>query len=83
MFTRAFKSGNSFAVRIPKELAFVDIAQDVDVERVGNTLVVRLLQTETLGDIGKILSMFSPGFLADGRELHAGNERDWNECADK
>ena len=40
MLTRVFKSGNSLAVRIPKELGFVDAAQDVDVERVGNTLVL-------------------------------------------
>ncbi|MDD2808824.1 AbrB/MazE/SpoVT family DNA-binding domain-containing protein [Rhodoferax sp.] len=41
MLTRVFKSGNSLAVRIPKELAFADGAQDVDIERVGNTLVLR------------------------------------------
>ena len=51
MLTRVFKSGNSLAVRIPKELAFVDCAQDVEVERVGNTLVLRLVEHETLADI--------------------------------
>ena len=78
MLTRVFKSGNSLAVRIPKELGFVNAAQDVDVERVGNTLVLRLVAHDTLGDVGNILSMFSPNFMADGREFHPELERDWD-----
>lgn len=77
MLTRVFKSGNSLAVRIPKELGFVDAAQDVEVERVGNTLVLRLVAQETLADIGEIFAMFSPSFMADGREFHQERERDW------
>jgi len=77
MLTRVFKSGNSLAVRIPKELGFVDSAQDVEVERVGNTLVLRLVAQETLADIGSIFGMFSPGFMAEGREFHEEQERDW------
>jgi len=78
MLTRIFKSGNSLAVRIPKELGFVDGAQDVEVERVGNTLVVRRVAQETLADIENILSMFSSGFMAEGREFHEEQERDWS-----
>lgn len=81
MLTRVFKSGNSLAVRIPKELDFVDAAQDVEVERVGNTLVMRLVAQETLADLGKIVSMFSPQFMADGREFHEERERDWDAPA--
>lgn len=80
MLTRIFKSGNSLAVRIPKELGFVDAAQDVEVERVGNTLVLRLVAQETLADIGEIFAMFSPGFMADGREFHEERERDWRSA---
>jgi antitoxin VapB len=78
MLTKVFKSGNSLAVRIPKELGFVDAAQDVEVERVGNTLVLRLVETETLSDIGKVFSMFSADFMAQGRELHEEHERNWS-----
>lgn len=81
MLTRVFKSGNSMAVRIPKELGFVDAAQDIDVERVGNTLVLRLVEHETLADIGKIFSMFSPNFMSEGREFHEEHERDWGDSA--
>ena len=81
MLTRIFKSGNSLAVRIPKELGFVDAAQDVEVERVGNTLVLRLVKQETLANIGNILAMFSPDFMAGGREFHEERERDWSGAA--
>jgi len=81
MLTRVFKSGNSLAVRIPKELGFVDAAQDIEVERVGNTLVLRLVEHETLADIGKIFSMFSPTFMAKGREFYEERERDWGDVS--
>lgn len=83
MLTRVFKSGNSLAVRIPKELGFVEAAQDVEVERVGNTLVLRLVEEKTLADIGKIFSMFSPGFMAQGREFQEEHERGWGTQPDK
>jgi antitoxin VapB len=78
MLTRVFKSGNSLAVRIPKELAIVDAAQEVEIERVGNTLVVRPVEQRTLAGIGEIFAMFSPDFMAEGREVHEEKERDWS-----
>jgi antitoxin VapB len=77
MLTQVFESGDSLAVLIPKELGFVDAAQDVDIERVGNTLVVRLVAQETIGDLTDILATFQPSFMAEGREFHEGQERDW------
>ncbi len=77
MLTRVFKSGNSLAVRIPKELNFVDAAQDVEVERVGNTLVLRPVAQQTLGNIGDVFAMFSPDFMAQGRDMYEEHERDW------
>ena len=60
---RVSKSGNSLAVHIPKELAFVEGAQDIDMERVGNTLVlrpvVRPVVQVTIGDLTLIRSMLS------------------------
>ena len=77
MLTRIFKSGNSLAVRIPKELVFEGGAQDVDIERLGNTLVLRPVVTETIGDLSDIFAAFPKGFMAEGRELHEQRERDW------
>ncbi len=72
MLTRVFKSGNSLAVRIPKEVAFVEGAQEIDIECVGNTLVLRPVVQAT------ILYLFSPDFMAKGREFHEQGERDWS-----
>jgi antitoxin VapB len=77
MLTKVFKSGNSLAVRIPAELNFVDGAQEIEIEQVGNTLVLRPVVQETLADIGAIFAMFSPTFMEQGREFHPEHERDW------
>ncbi len=77
MLTRVFKSGNSLALRIPKELAFAEAGQDVEIERVGNTLVMRQVPQETLGDLMDVLASFPVSFMAEGRELNEQKERDW------
>ena len=78
MLPRAFKSGNSLAVRIPEELGFVDFAQDLEIELVGNTLVRRRVAQETIGDLSHNLAMFCPDFMAEGREFHEQRDRDWS-----
>lgn len=78
MMTRVFRSGNSLAVRIPKELAIVEASQEVEIERVQNTLVVRPVTQRTLAGIGDVFAMFSPDFMAEGREFHEEQERDWS-----
>jgi antitoxin VapB len=78
MLSRVFKSGNSMAVRIPKELAILSAAQEVEIERVGNTLVVRPLEQQSLQGIGAVFAMFSPDFMAEGREFQTEHERDWS-----
>ena len=47
MLTRVFKSGNSLAVRIPKELAIADALLVVEIERVGKTLIMRQVVQES------------------------------------
>lgn len=78
MLTKVFKSGNSLAVRIPKELAIIEAAQEVEIERVGNTLVVRPLARRTLAGLGAALSEFPADFMADGREFHEQEAREWD-----
>ena len=41
MRTRAFKSGNSQAVRIPAEIAFTDMSTELEITRTGDVLTVR------------------------------------------
>ena len=77
--SRVFKSGNSQAVRIPRELAYDDIGQEVEVERKGDTLLIRPVYRKKLTGIADVFAMFSPDFMADGREFHEQEERDWGD----
>ena len=78
MRTRVFKSGNSLAVRIPKELAIVEASQEIEIEKVGNTLVLRPVVRRKLTGIAEAFAMFTPDFMAEGREFHEQKERDWS-----
>lgn len=80
MLTRVFKSGNSLAVRIPKELANALASQDVEIERVGDTLVLRPVVKRKLTGLAEAFAAFPPGFMAEGREFHEQKERDWNSA---
>lgn len=78
MLTRVFKSGNSLAVRIPKELAIVEASQDVEIEKIGDTLVLRPVVKRKLTGLAEAFAMFTPDFMAKGREFHEQKERDWS-----
>ena len=78
MLTRVFKSGNSLAVRIPKEMAIVEASQDVEIEKVGDTLVLRPVVKRKLTGLAAAFAAFPPGFMAEGREFHEQKDRDWS-----
>ena len=77
MQTKAFKSGNSLAVRIPKDLAIFEPSQDVIIERKGDTLVLRAVERKSLADVMDIFAQFRPDFMKDGRYPQEQDERDW------
>jgi antitoxin VapB len=79
MKTRVIRSGDSWMILIPPELSFFDENQDVEIELVGDTLVLRAAEQETLEDIDKVFAMFSASFMEDGREFHPEQERDWGK----
>ncbi len=82
MQTRIFRSGNSLAVRIPKELAFANTGESVQIERVGSALVIRPLDKQSLADLMDVCALFSSDFMADGRDLTPEVERDLNPNSD-
>jgi antitoxin VapB len=43
--TRAFKSGNSQAIRIPAELAYADMSQEFTITRVGDVITIAPAQS--------------------------------------
>ena len=73
--TRVFRNGNSQAVRIPAELAFVRCDIDVEIERVGNELRIRPVDRPLSGVLEKFAG-FSADFMAGGRGANVESERD-------
>jgi len=77
MLGRAFKSGNSIAVRIPRELGVIEAAGEVEIERVGNTLMIRAAGAGGLDKVMDKFAAFPREFMAGGREPNEERERNW------
>jgi len=77
VLTRVFKSGNSLAVRIPRELAVAAESDEVELERVGNSLVIRPVGGQSLAGLMDAFAAFPAGFMAEGRAPQDQRPRDW------
>jgi antitoxin VapB len=73
--TRAFKNGNSQAIRIPADLAYERTDMDLEIERHGEELRIRPAR-RSLADVLTKFAAFSPDFMKDGREDHTQADRD-------
>lgn len=73
--TRAFKNGNSQAVRIPADLAYERTDIELEVERIGDELRIRPARRSLAGVLSKF-ARFSPEFMAEGRGDQEQAERD-------
>lgn len=73
--TRAFKNGNSQAVRIPADLAFDRTDMELEVERIGDEIRIRPARRSLCGVLTKF-ARFSTDFMADGRDEQEQSERD-------
>ena len=58
--TRAFKSGNSQAVRIPAELAYEDISVDLDITRQGDVIVIQPARPSMKSIVAALRAMPKP-----------------------
>jgi antitoxin VapB len=76
MRSRAFRSGNSLAVRIPKDLGAIETPGDIEIERVGDALVIRPVRGRSLDGVLRKFAAFPPGFLTEGRGEHEERERE-------
>jgi antitoxin VapB len=63
--TKLFMSGNSQAVRIPREFQLE--GDEVEIQRRGNTLVIRP-KKQTWKPLTDSLAMFTDDFMEDGRQ---------------
>jgi len=73
--TRAFRNGNSQAVRIPADLAYPRSDLELEIERHGDELRIRPVRPSLAGVMAKFAG-FSPDFLAEGRDSHEQAERE-------
>jgi antitoxin VapB len=64
--TRAFKNGNSQAVRIPADMAYANTDAPLEIERVGNEIRIRPARRSLAGVLDKF-AKFSKDFMAQGR----------------
>lgn len=71
MLTRIFKSGNSQAVRIAKDLNFDSNIQEVEIERKNDTLMIRPRHQRSLAGLMDRFSAFPADFMIEGREFHS------------
>ncbi len=58
--TRAFKSGNSQAVRIPAELAYGDMAAELVITRVGDVITIHPARTGLAQVVAALRAMPRP-----------------------
>lgn len=70
---KVFKSGNSQAIRIPREFQFV--VDEVEMFKRNNELVIRE-KPKNLGGAFKLLAAFSEDFFKEGRDDSAPQKRE-------
>jgi antitoxin VapB len=75
--TRIFKSGNSLAVRIPKDMTPAEIPDEASIEWKHGVWTIRPLHRRSLAGLMDRFKAFSPDFMAGGREFNEQQERDW------
>jgi len=73
--TKIFKNGNSQAVRIPAELAYERSDMDVEIERIGDRIVIRPARRR-LDRVMVKFAQFSPDFMTEGRGENQEAQRD-------
>ncbi len=75
--TRAFKSGNSQAVRIPAEIAYDDVSVDLTITRYGDTIVIQPARPSLQEMVAALRAMPKPPEV-EVREPIEMPERDWD-----
>ncbi len=73
MLTKVFQSGNSQAVRLPKEFRF-DVSE-VEIFRRGEEIILRPKE-KNMAQAFKLLTQMPDDFMQDGRENKSPQERE-------
>jgi antitoxin VapB len=75
--TRAFRSGNSQAVRIPAELAYADMSIDLRITRMGDVITIFPARGSLKDYIAALRAMPKPPPLEPREPIDVPN-RDWD-----
>jgi antitoxin VapB len=75
--TRAFKSGNSQAVRIPAEIAYADISQELTITRHGDVITIYPARPSMAETIALLSAMPKPPPM-EPIERTEMRESDWD-----
>ncbi|HZV65547.1 MAG TPA: type II toxin-antitoxin system VapB family antitoxin [Telluria sp.] len=73
--TKAFRNGNSQAIRIPSELAYERTDIELEIERVGEEIRIRPARRPLAGVLKKF-AKFGPDFMAGGRGDQEQSDRE-------
>jgi antitoxin VapB len=73
--TKAFRNGNSQAVRIPADLAYDSTEVELEIERVGDEIRIRPARRPLTGVLKKF-AKFGADFMVDGRGEQEQKERE-------
>ena len=73
--TKAFRNGNSQAVRIPSELAYASTDVVLEIERIGDEIRIRPAR-RSLSGVLKKFAKFGPDFMAEGRGDQEQDDRE-------
>jgi antitoxin VapB len=76
--TRIFKSGNSLAVRIPKDMMPAEVPEDAEINYSGGVWTIRPIYKRKLTGLAEKFGTFSPGFMSEGREPQEQELYDWD-----
>lgn len=67
--TRAFKSGNSQAVRIPAELAYAETEVDLEIARLGDVITIYPARTSLKDVVADLRRMPKPARIEKRRPI--------------
>ena len=73
--TKAFKNGNSQAVRIPSDIAYDRTDIELEIERQGDEIRIRPARRSLSGVLNKF-AQFSDDFMSSGRGDQEQQDRD-------
>lgn len=73
--TRAFKNGNSQAIRLPADIAYDRTDMTLEIAREGDEIRIRPARRSLSAALAKF-AQYSPDFMVNGRGEHTQNERD-------